>query len=160
MIHVRRAGRLDAKALADLLNEIIVEGGTTAMTSPISAKDIQGWMAKENAIWHLAEDAAGIVSGFQWIAPHKDLPAGATDIASFVKIGKTGTGIGSALFEATRKQARDMGYSMIDAVIRADNTGGLAYYQSRGFETVRLLPDMALEDGSRVDKVWKRYLLR
>ena len=160
MIHIRRAGILDANALADLLNEIIVEGGTTAMTSPISSKEIQGWMAKENAIWHLAEDAAGGLFGFQWIAPHNDLPAGATDIASFVKIGKTGTGVGTALFEATRQKAKEMGYSMIDAVIRADNAGGLAYYQSRGFETIRLLANVELEDGSRVDKVWKRYSLR
>lgn len=160
MIHVRRAGALDAAPLASLLNEIISLGGTTAMTSSVSAQDIQEWMAKENAVWHLAEDDAGAVVGFQWIEPHKDLPIDATDIASFVKVGKTGAGIGSALFAATQSKARAMGYTMIDAIIRADNESGLAYYQSRGFETLRHLPNMVLQDGTKVDKVWKRFFLR
>ena len=58
----------------------------------------------------------------------------AAEIATFTKIGKTGLGIGSALFRATEKAARGLGYTWINANIRADNAGGLAYYQSRGFE--------------------------
>ena len=53
-----------------------------------------------------------------------------------------------------------MGYVTIDAVIRADNEGGLAYYQSRGFETIKLLKDEKLSNGQVVDRVWKRCSLR
>ncbi len=158
-IHIRKAGPLDAENIAVLLNEIIAEGGTTAMVRPVPATDIQKWMTQSNAVWHLAENDAGNILGFQWIEPHPDLPEDATDIASFVKVGQTGLGIGTALFEATVKAARGMGYRKIDAIIRADNSGGLAYYQSRGFETIRLLPDSELEDGTRVDKIWKRFNL-
>lgn len=146
--------------MAALLNQIIAKGGTTAIVRPVSNHDILDWMSNSNAVWHLAEDESGNLKGFQWIEPHPDLPPDATDIASFVKLGETGLGIGSDLFEATKAAARAMGYTKIDAIIRADNEGGLAYYQSRGFETLRLLPDIKLDDGTKVDKIWKCYDLR
>jgi L-amino acid N-acyltransferase YncA len=159
VIHIRRAGPLDAPGLAKLLNQIITKGGTTAITGPVITDELQSWMAREKSIWHLAEDTAGHAMGFQWIQPHAALPNGTTDIATFVKLGETGLGIGSALFDATKMAARGLGCRNIDAIIRADNPGGLAYYQSRGFEDYRFLQDMALNDGTRVDKVWKRYRL-
>ncbi len=159
MIHIRRAGGNDAKNISSLLNEIIAVGGTTAMVNPVSADEIQTWMACDNAVWHLAENDDGAIQGFQWIEPHPDLPKGALDITSYVKVGQTGLGIGSALFEATKKAARNMGYHMIDAIIRADNSGGLAYYQSRGFETIGHIRNAELDDGTHIDKVWKRFQL-
>ena len=159
MIHIRRAGPLDASALSDLLNAIVSKGGTTAMVAPVSGEVLAAWMGRENAIWHMAEDDDGQIKGFQWTEPHPDLPPDAVDIASFVRLGETGLGIGSALFEATKVAVRAQGYACIDAIIRADNTGGLAYYQSRGFETIRQMANEELDDGRRVDKVWKRYRL-
>lgn len=157
MIHIRRAGALDAGAMADLLNAIIAKGGTTAMVSPVTVQDLRGWMSSENSAWHLAEGDDGELKGFQWIEPHPDLPAGGIDVATFVRLGETGLGIGSALFEATKTAARQMGFAHIHAIIRADNTGGLAYYQSRGFEDFKALPDSTLSDGTRVDRIWKRF---
>lgn len=156
-LHIRRAAVMDCRALADLLNEIITIGGTTAIVDPVTPNQLSKWMADDNAVWHLAEDTSGKVMGVQYIAPHADIPAHSTDIATFARVGQTGLGVGSALFEATRAAAKSMGYTTIDAVIRADNEGGLAYYQSRGFETIKLLRDQRLANGQVVDKVWKRY---
>ncbi len=44
MIHIRNAGGLDAAPMAELLNAIIVKGGTTAHTVPISKSDILAFM--------------------------------------------------------------------------------------------------------------------
>ena len=158
-LHIRRAGALDCGAMCDLLNEIISIGGTTALTSPLSRDDLQNWMAQNatRSAWHLAEDSTGEVLGFQWIAPHPDLPAEACDIATFVRIGRTGLGTGSALFEATKSAAHALGYDWINASIRADNAGGLAYYQSRGFEPYHRLTGITLSNGQAVDKILKRY---
>ncbi|MBY6090497.1 GNAT family N-acetyltransferase [Maritimibacter alkaliphilus] len=159
MIHVRRAGPLDTGPMAELLNEIIAKGGTTALTRPVSRAMLAEWMTgSDRAAWHLAEDDAGTLLGFQWIDPLPETPDIA-HIASFARLGHTGLGIGSALFEATKRAAKDLGYLAIDAEIRADNTGGLAYYQSRGFEDHRRIRDGQLEDGTRIDKVVKRYEL-
>lgn len=159
MIHLRRAATLDARAMAALLNAIIVKGGTTVMVSPVTPREVQSWMAAPDSAWHLAEDSNGALKGFQYIEPHPDLPKGGVDVATFVRMGETGLGVGSALFEQTKQAARDLGYRHIHAIIRADNTGGLAYYQSRGFENFRRLPDCTLADGTRVDKIWKRFNL-
>ena len=159
MIHVRRAGVLDAGAMAELLNAIIAQGGTTAMTEPVTRDALAARIAAhpDRSAWHLAEDDAGAVLGFQYIVPNDRLPPEACDIATFVQIGRTQLGIGSALFAATVAAARAMGYAWINATIRADNTGGLAYYRSRGFEDYAIARDLPLATGQRVDRISRRY---
>ena len=111
----------------------------------------------DQSAWHVALNDAEEVIGFQWIAPHPQLPPEACDVASFVQIGQTGLGIGSALFSATAKAAKTLGYVWINATIRADNTGGLTYYQSRGFRDWHIDEGVKLDSGQVVNKISKRY---
>lgn len=159
MITVRRAMGLDCKSMAELLNAIIAEGGTTALTRPVTAQDISDWVATDadRSAWHVALDDREQVVGFQWISPHPKLPPEAVDVATFVRMGKTGLGIGSALFEATAQAAKALGYVWINATIRADNSGGLTYYQSRGFRDWAFDENVALDSGLIVNKISKRY---
>ncbi len=152
MIEVRRATALDVSPLATLLNEIIVAGDTTARTRKVTRADITEMMqfAPDRTAWHVALDG-GSHRGFQYIEPHDALPPEACDIATFVQIGRTGLGIGSALFTATARAAKSLGYVWINANIRADNEGGLIYYQSRGFR------DYARRNDGTFDKIFKRY---
>ena len=159
MITIRRAGELDARDMADLLNAIIREGGTTALTKEVTANSIKEQLrcAPDQSAWHVAEDEVGTLLGFQSIEPHSKLPPSACDIATFVQVGRTGLGIGSKLFEASKYAARTLGYTWINATIRTDNAGGLAYYQSQGFEDYAKHPNQTLGNGMIVDKVSKRY---
>lgn len=159
MIPVRRAMTLDTGSMAKLLNAIIEKGGTTALTRPVTAQDIAEWMAAgaDRSAWHVALDETEQVIGFQWISPHEKLPPEAVDIATFVMLGRAGLGIGSALFTATQKAARDLGYEWINATIRADNEGGLTYYQSRGFRDWAFDEGVQLDSGLVVDRVSKRF---
>ncbi|WP_299562919.1 GNAT family N-acetyltransferase [uncultured Sulfitobacter sp.] len=159
MINVRPAIRLDARSMAKLLNEIIEIGGTTALVRPVVGDDLADWMSAtpDRAAWHVALDEDERVVGFQWISPHEKLPEEACDIATFVQVGHTGLGIGSALFEATSAAAKALGYRWINATIRADNDGGLTYYQSRGFRTWTIDEGVSLDSGMTVDKISKRY---
>ncbi|CTQ32452.1 GNAT family N-acetyltransferase [Jannaschia rubra] len=156
-IHVRPGRPFDAGAMAALLNAIIARGGSTAFTTPVTGDVLRDWMAAGDA-WHVAEQDGDVI-GFQWVGPHADLPADTCDIATFVALDRHGLGVGSALFDASRRAARDRGYRFIVAVIRADNAGGLAYYGSRGFEITRHLPSQRLDDGTTVDKVLTSYRL-
>jgi len=153
---VRPVARFDTSAMARLLNAIIATGGTTAMTAPVTAEEIAGWANAPRSAWHVAEQAGEIV-GFQWVEPWEALPPEAASIATFTAEGRTGLGIGSALFAATEPAARALGYAWINAEIRADNAGGLAYYQSRGFRTWKQVTDVEIAPGFVVDKIWKRY---
>lgn len=160
MINVRRAIPLDHNSMARLLNAIISEGGTTALTRPVTGEDIGDWMLAPRSAWHVALDDKEEVAGFQWIEPADYLPEEAAEIATFVQIGRTGLGIGSKLFEATKAAAKDLGYVWINANIRADNEGGLIYYQSRGFVDYRRIEGYEMANGQIVDKCLKRYDLR
>ena len=156
-IDVRKAQSFDAGAMVSLLNDIIAAGGMTALTTSVTSADLRDWM-HESGAWHLAE-VGGDICGFQWIGPHVDLAPDTCDIATFVALGEHGVGIGSALFRATCAAARTLGYRRINAVIHADNGGGLAYYRSRGFETVGHLKNLTLPDGRTVNKVITTYRL-
>ena len=158
MLDVRRAAPADYAEIAELLNEVIAAGGTPAFTDPVSRAGIADWVAEggPRAAWFVARDDAFALMGFQWIEPHHSL-ADVAEIATFARRGKTGLGIGSALFEATAKAGRDLGYAWINANIRADNEGGLIYYQSRGFVDYGRIEGYELGDGTRVDKILKRY---
>jgi len=162
MITVRKAGAMDAREMAELLSAIIDKGGTTAHTGEVTRETILEWMTRyiDRSAWHVAEDDQGQILGFQFLEPHPELPPEACDIATFVKVGQTGLGIGSKLFDASKQAARALDYAWINATIRADNAGGLTYYQSRGFETYLQQRDVALANGQIVNKVNKRYGLR
>jgi len=159
MIHVRPALPLDTRSMAQLLNEIIKIGGTTALVRPVTGQDMAEWMnfVPDRAAWHVALDGEERVVGFQWIEPSQQLPPEAAEIATFVQVGQTGLGIGSALFTATANAAKELGYVWIRANIRADNEGGLTYYQSRGFRDYAVIEDYIMADGTSVDKRLKRY---
>ena len=111
MIRVRPAVAFDTRSMARLLNRIIEIGGTTAITKPVTAAGLAERLADrpDRSAWHVAVDENEEVAGFQWIAPNPSLPNGACDIATFVEVGRTGLGIGSALFEATAQAGRENG---------------------------------------------------
>ncbi len=159
MIRVLQANALHCSGMAIILNELIADGTTTALGTPVTREDLQKRIenAPTGSAWHVAEDEEGNVVGFQWIEPADYLPDGAAEIATFARMGKTGLGIGSALFDTTRRVAKELGYEWINADIRADNSGGLAYYQSRGFEDYGRKTGVRMSNGRVVDKVLKRY---
>lgn len=161
MILIRPASQADTRDMAELLNEIIRVGGTTARTTEVTGGDIADLIRQSRqSAWHVATDTSGRVLGFQSIEAHDDLPPEACDIATFVRIGETGLGIGSRLFDASRKAAERLGYVWINANIRTDNESGLTYYQSRGFRPWARKENFTLADGTVVDKVLTRFDLR
>jgi len=157
-ITIRTVRTEDAKQMAELLNEIIGIGGTTAYLNPVSAEDIGGWIARggDRASWHVAEED-GVILGFQWAEPHDQLPSEAASAASFVRAGVVGKGIGTKLFAATTAKARALGFEWLNASIRSDNTSGLTYYSKMGFKDWKVDPEAALSDGRVTGKHHKRF---
>jgi L-amino acid N-acyltransferase YncA len=64
------------------------------------------------------------------------------------------------LFAMTCNRARALGLLAINASIRADNAGGLAFYQKQGFIDHDIIKGVPLKSGMRVDRIVKRYSLR
>lgn len=156
---LRQAGPADARDIAEMLSRVLASGDTSAIRGPVEAATIRSWMAAAPArsVWMVAEDDRGEILGLQWIEPHTALPPEACSIATFVLPGRQQLGIGSALFAATERAARRLGYAWINATIRADNEGGITYYQSRGFRVWTQEKDVEIAPGRIVDRIATRY---
>ena len=163
MIHVRPATpAADIAALCDLLNVIIGIGGTTALEEPLTEAQFDEYFVGGAACLCclVAEDPDRGVLGFQVLARSKDLPGDWGDIGTFARAEPKTPGVGTALFAATKARAAGLGVVAINATIRADNVGGLAFYEKMGFRTYRTLEAVKLRDGRPVDRILKKYPLR
>jgi GNAT superfamily N-acetyltransferase len=158
---IRAGVRGDAAALADLLNEIIIAGGTTAYQIPFTPEGFANAHIDGPAVLTcmVAHDENDAPMGFQILLRDERLPQAWGDIGTFARRGATTRGIGTALFAATCDAARQLGLIGINATIRADNSGGLAFYGKQGFRDHAVASAVPLNDGTRVDRISKRYSL-
>lgn len=158
---VRPVAADDAAALADLLNAVIAAGGTTALEEPFTPEALaETYLTGPNVhCCFVAEDEDGALLGFQTLGRYPGLPDDVGDIGTFARVGAAQRGIGSALFAATASRAAELGLSAINATIRGDNTGGLAFYAKQGFADHGVTPGVLLKDGTPVDRVHKRFVL-
>lgn len=159
-ITIRAAVLGDAEAMAALLNPIIVAGGTTAYEDTVDAHGMRARVFDRPGLVSafVALDAGGSLAGYQWVETYDE--PGVGSIATFARREEPVPGTGRALFQATRDAARSAGLTAIDAIIRADNTGGLAFYDKMGFEDYDVTPGVPLKDGTPVDRIRKRLRLK
>lgn len=158
---VRPATLGDARQMTLLLNEIIAIGGTTAHVSPFVVDEMfSHYIAPEGVISSQVAISNGQLSGFQflrWANTDEKMPEGWAIIATFVSPDRAKMGIGQKLFAATKFAAKEVGVKTIDATIRGDNVGGLKYYGGLGFTDYKVLTQVPLNDGTRVDRIRKRF---
>jgi L-amino acid N-acyltransferase YncA len=157
--HIREVTSADGPALADLLNAIIRAGGTTALQEEFTpeALDAAYLTGPKVLCCHVALDDSGEIAAFQTLLRDSSLPGDVGDVGTFARIDRKKGGAGSALFAATAARARALGLSAINATIRADNSGGLAFYSRQGFADHDRSQGVPLADGTPVDRVHKRF---
>ncbi|XAZ22819.1 GNAT family N-acetyltransferase [Sinorhizobium sp. B11] len=155
---IRNATVDDAAELCGLINEIIEAGGTTALEDRFSPELLADWFISGEfaLICHVAQAGSGL-AGFQFLSRYGDLPKGWSDIGTFARLNPKMPGVGTALFAATRSAAKERNIEIINATIRADNIGGLAYYEKMGFSTYNTLKKVPLKDGTPVDRIQKQF---
>ena len=160
-MEIRPVQDVDAPILADLLNEIIARGGTTALEEPFTPTALAEAMltGPDVICCFVAQDDKGGLRGFQSLSRVEGLPDGVGDIATFSRVGWVQKGTGSRLFTVTRQTATEKGLVAINATIRADNVGGLAFYSRLGFRDHGISHAVPLRNGTPVDRVSKRYIL-
>lgn len=160
-INVRPAHTADVPALCAFLNEIIRIGGTTAHETPFTHESFTAHFLTGPGFvsCFVAEDADGQPCAFQGLERWDGLPDGWVDIGTFARPHAKVRGAGTALFAATKAHARAAGFKAINATIRADNSGGLAYYGKMGFVDYKVDRAVPLKDDRPVDRISKRYLL-
>lgn len=161
-VEVRDTTPADAHELAALLNAIIARGGTTAHEDPFTPERLdETYLTGPDVLTSVVavDTETGRLEGFQALIRDEAIPKDWGDITTFARVGGTQQGVGSALFEATRERARALGLAALNAQIRADNSGGLAFYSKMGFEDYQVDRAVPLNDGTPVDRINKRYPL-
>jgi GNAT superfamily N-acetyltransferase len=158
-LRVRPVAPGDLEPLRAVLNAIIAAGGTTAYEEPFSAAAMGAYLFHDPSLAQVfvVLDAEGRPAGFQRLATDPGLPAGWLAIGTFTRRDPLLPGAGRALFAASRDWAAAAGVVAIDATIRADNAGGLAFYAAMGFEDYHVTPGVPLRDGRPVDRISKAY---
>ncbi|MDA8746618.1 GNAT family N-acetyltransferase [Litoreibacter sp.] len=157
---IRPATLSDTVQMAEILNHVIAIGGTTAYEDPLEPAYFERLInAPDPKVFlHVAETSDGI-QGLQWIEPLDPPNEHVGGIATFAKPLITQRGIGTTLFEMTKKTSRLVGYTELVAKIRADNTSGLRYYEKMGFRDYSIAKGEPLKDGTPVDRISKRLTL-
>lgn len=159
---IRQAIKPDAAEMTLLLNEIIRVGGTTAFQIETTVGITEAFIntLQTTGCIHLARDSVtNELLGYQSLEYYTNLPKTLGIIATFSKVGGIQRGVGTALFKATRALAPALGFTEIDATIRADNTGGLAFYGKMGFQDFSVAKGVPLDDGTLIDRISKRLKL-
>lgn len=159
---IRPATKDDAQPLTWVVNPIIEAGGTTAHQTLFDAdRLLRHYIAPPRLVSCQVAERNGTPLGFQTLVWPDDegdpFPDGWAIIASFVSPDAGGRGIGRRLFEATKSVASNAGVRVIDATIRSDNPAGLGYYDAMGFRDYDVLHAVPLRDGTRVDRIRKRF---
>lgn len=161
-LEVRPVTAADAPELAVLLNTIIARGGTTAHEEPFTPDQLDdAYLTGPDVLCCVvaAEADSGRIAGFQTVIRDHHLPEGWGDIATFSRVDGRQKGVGTSMFATTRARADMLGLIAINATIRADNTGALAYYARMGFGDYGVDRAVPLRDGTPVDRIHKRYVL-
>jgi L-amino acid N-acyltransferase YncA len=161
-ICVRSAMVSDAPALCALLNQIIERGGTTAFQGILTTADFTAMYLEnpQTVSCYVACLDDGRRVGFQHVDSNPELPSNWGDIATFAKIDSPIRGIGSALFQTTLVAMKKAGITAINATIRADNRSGLGYYSKMGFVDYAINKTVPLIDGTPVDRISKKHLIK
>lgn len=161
VLTLRPASAADAAEATEILNAIIAAGGTTAIETPLTTAEMAEWFLTPGPRVFCCTVAVhdGVIAGFQSVGRADYLPADCGEMGTYARIGHVQKGIGSALFGQTVLAARRLGLAQLNAKIRCDNTGGLAYYSSMGFDNDRPAPDVTLNSGQVVARVHKRFVL-
>jgi len=159
-ILIRPARLSDAQGMIDVLNPLIREGGTTAMPKELTVAEQEAFLSAltPRDACHVAVDGDDVI-GYQSIEAHSALPPHIAEIATFVRIGEKGRGVGSRLSAASFAAAAANGFTEINATIRADNFEGLAFYTKMGFRDHSVARARPLATGKLVDRVSKRRAL-
>jgi L-amino acid N-acyltransferase YncA len=139
-LKIRPAIGTDAVGIINVLNPIIEAGGYTAFDTPFTVEAERRYIETLPArgIFHvaLAEDR---VVGFQSMEPFATYTHAFDHVGvlgTYVELSRRRKGIGSALFEATFKEARRQGYEKLFTYILVHNAAALRAYTKQGFSIV------------------------
>ncbi|MEV0011527.1 N-acetyltransferase family protein [Streptomyces sp. NPDC047973] len=154
-VTVRPAGPEDSEVIREIRNHA-VEHSTALWTTRTLRSPEEGaaWLAphleRGSAFVAVAE---GEVTGFAVYGPWKDFDGfrDTMENSVYVREGRYGLGIGSALLDALVTSARDSGHHSLIAGIEAENAASVRLHERFGFRHVGTVPEAGTKFGRWLD---------
>ena len=139
---IRKAIPEDAKAVAAVINSVILEGKYTALTNPFTEEEERAFIAGlcDRSALFVAEVTDEIV-GIQVIEPdglaqYTDAMQHVATIGTWIHANFRGQKIGRLLAETSFRFAHTKNFKKIAIQVIADNARALRFYGNLGFEKI------------------------
>jgi phosphinothricin acetyltransferase len=158
-VRVREASLADLPAITAIYAHHVLHGTGTFEEDPPTEAEMAARMARVAAAgfaWLVAEDAAGALLGFGYLAPFRERSAYryTAEDSVYVRDDIRGQGVGKALVAELIARAEAMGLRQMIAVIGdSENVGSIGLHISLGFRQAGLLKAAGMKFGRWVDVV-------
>lgn len=153
-VEVRPARPGDAGAVRAIRNHAIERSTALWTQTPQTPAEGAAWLAAhlERGSAFVAE-VEGEVAGFAVYGPWRKLDGyqHTVDDSVYVREGRHGLGIGSALLAALIASAREAGHHVMIADIEAENTSSIRLHERFGFHHVGTVPEVGSKFGRWLD---------
>ncbi|MFI9150170.1 GNAT family N-acetyltransferase [Streptomyces sp. NPDC053367] len=162
VVEVRRAQPGDVEAVREIRNHAIAHSTALWTDTLQSPAEAETWLAAhlERGSAFVAE-ADGEVVGFavygQW--REKEGYRHTVEDSVYVREGRHGLGIGSALLGALITAAREAGHHVMIAGIEAENTASVRLHERFGFLHAGTIPEVGVKFGRWLDLTLMRLPL-
>ncbi|MDI3387771.1 N-acetyltransferase family protein [Streptomyces sp. B-S-A8] len=161
-VTVRPARPEDVEAVRAIRNHAIEHSTALWTQTPQSSAEATAWLAahRERGSAFVAE-ADGEIAGFAAYGPWRALDGyrHTVDDSVYVRDGRHGLGIGSALLTALVGAAREAGHHVMIADIEAGNTASIRLHERHGFQVVGTVPEVGTKFGRWLDLTIMRLTL-
>ncbi|MEU9862451.1 N-acetyltransferase family protein [Streptomyces sp. NPDC047971] len=154
VVTVRPASLDDAEAIQAIRNHAIEHSTALWTHTPQSPTEAEAWLRG-----HVGRGAAftaeveGEVAGFAVYGPWRDLDGfrHTVEDSVYVRDGRHGLGIGSALLAALIGSAREAGHHTVIADIESENAASVRLHERFGFQHVCTMPEAGTKFGRWLD---------
>lgn len=160
---IRSATAHDGGAVADIYNHYVRETVVTFETDAVPGDAMAGRIAEALAAGHpfLVSETDGVIEAYAYATAWKarDAYRFSREVTVYVRQGREGRGLGSALYALLIPQLRAQGVHALMGGIALPNAGSIALHEKFGFEKVAHLREVGRKFDRWVDVGYWELLL-
>ncbi|MFE5484686.1 GNAT family N-acetyltransferase [Streptomyces sp. NPDC056527] len=154
VVTVRPARSGDTEAIRAIRNHAIEHSTALWTHTPQSPAEAASWLhAHMERGSAFTAEVEGEVAGFAVYAPWRDLDGfrHTVEDSVYVREGRHGLGVGTALLGALIGSARAAGHHVVIADIESENTASIRLHERFGFHHVCTVPEVGTKFGRWLD---------
>lgn len=158
-IEILNPEKSDLYEIIEIFNQAIRSRFATGFQEEFKPEDMADWFAEHNNTKYplIVAKSEGKVVGWSIIKPYRkdrEAFAGTMEVSYFVHYDYHRKGIGKLLLQGIEKRARELGYSVLVAILMHVNEGSVQLLLKNGFDLWGHLPQVGNVDGTMIDHLY------